>query len=472
MKRSFSEQSEPRTPLAEVQSNGDSRNNILQNTNTRQAPWKQQTSAASKPSGNAVTHYWSHRLYKTEEGKPIMVHYCNSRATAEKVAQFFVNEPVLGFDMEWQAGATTHCSIQENLSTIQLASRNKIALFHIARFRPNLSLDHLVPPTLKTILENSDITKTGVNIKGDCTRLRKYLQINARGTFELSHLYKLIKYCRTNPQLINKYRVSLADQVVEHLGLPLAKELDVRCSNWQKPITAQQAHYAAADAYAGYQLFVVMDAKRKAINPAPPLPYHDELNLAIRLKEETEPVKDIDPGELYAAEFTTMKKARKPRQTRTKDFEPTAGLDLIDMVPESAETKPRASKKRIQTFKYADDPSFQIVKGAGKPRKRNQSVESDDESDFETMESPEHPARRAQSTVSAIETEITPVKRKVGRPRKIAPSVDSADVADIQPVKRKVGRPRKRALSVDAADDPHVKPVNKPVVTRRRSASI
>ncbi|KAL4908132.1 ribonuclease H-like domain-containing protein [Aspergillus multicolor] len=469
MKRSFSEQSEPRTPLAEVQGNGDSRNNILQNANTRLPPWKQQTPAASKPAGNAVTQYWSHRLYKTEEGKPIMVHYCSSLATSEKVAQFFINDPVLGFDMEWQAGATTRCSIQENLSTIQLANRNKIALFHIARFRPNLSLDHLVPPTLKAILENPDITKTGVNIRGDCTRLRKYLEINARGSFELSHLHKLLKYCHTTPHLINKYKVKLADQVEEHLGFPLAKELDVRCSNWQKPIGAQQAHYAAADAYAGYQLFMVMEAKRKALKPVPPLPAHDELNLSIRWKEEEEAVDDPGPPSLYGIGIQALKRAKK--SSRAKDLQPAVDLDLAD-IPVFAELKARSFKKRIQTFKYTDDPSFQIVKGAGTPRKRAQPAKSDDDSDFETMESPEHPARRAQSTPSATETELTPVKKRVGRPRKTTPVVDPADVPDAQPVKRKVGRPRKRALSVDAVDDPHVKPVNKPVAARRRSASI
>lgn len=40
---------------------------------------------------------------------------------------------------------------------------------------------------------------------------------------------------------------------------------------------------AASDSYAGLQLYNVMEAKRKAIEPMPPCPAHAELNLPIRL---------------------------------------------------------------------------------------------------------------------------------------------------------------------------------------------
>ncbi|KAL4808457.1 ribonuclease H-like domain-containing protein [Aspergillus unguis] len=283
-KRPYSAIAEPRTPLAPLE-NAESRDNIPSNHDDRVAkrslPWKREKASPQSILNNASQ--WSHRLYKTHEGKPIMVHYCSSLATTDKVAQLFANEPVLGFDMEWKWPGATPDKIQENVSVIQLASRDRIAIFHIARFQPNSQLNNLVSPKLKAVIENPNILKAGVNIKGDCSRLLKWLKIDARGTFELSHLHKLIKYCHAMPKLVNRARVKLADQVQEHFGLPLAKERSVRCSNWSKPITAQQAHYAAADAYAGYQLFVVMDAKRRALTPVPPLPAFDELGLAIRI---------------------------------------------------------------------------------------------------------------------------------------------------------------------------------------------
>ncbi|KAL2828768.1 ribonuclease H-like domain-containing protein [Aspergillus cavernicola] len=254
----------------------------------------QQVSSSLQPTNQPTSQFWSHRLYKDEDGKDLVIHYCKSLETTEKVAKLFLNDKLLGLDLEWKAQASASDSIQSNVSVIQFASQNRIALFQIARFMPGKTLEHLVSPTLKRILESSDVTKVGVTIKADCTRLRKYLGIDPHSIFELSHLHKLIKYCHVNPKLINKRPVSLNEQVEEHFGLPLEKDVDVRCSNWTGSLTYRQVHYAAADAYANYQLFQTMDAKRKALNPTPPLPAHAELNLPIRTVPEPEVSVDLE----------------------------------------------------------------------------------------------------------------------------------------------------------------------------------
>lgn len=184
--------------------------------------------------------YWDHRLLKNQDGETVPIHYCYSLKHTESVAQLFLDETVLGFDLEWQPQASKYSTIQENVSLIQLASRHRIALFHVSRFKPASNLEDLVSPTLKKILENPGITKTGVAISNDSTRLRKYLGIEVRGRFELSHLYKLIKYNDSDPSLINKRLISLNQQVEEHLGLPLKKDSDVRCSNWNRALTHNQ----------------------------------------------------------------------------------------------------------------------------------------------------------------------------------------------------------------------------------------
>lgn len=61
--------------------------------------------------------------------------------------------------------------------------------------------------------------------------MRKFLEIDSRGQFELSHLYKLVKFSCGNVKKINKVLVSLAQQVQEHLQLPLEKG-DVRTGDW------------------------------------------------------------------------------------------------------------------------------------------------------------------------------------------------------------------------------------------------
>ena len=90
----------------------------------------------------------------------------------------------------------------------------------------------------------------GVAIKADCTRLRKFLGIDTQGIFELSHLYKLVKYSSEDVKKINKTLVSLAQQVQEHLQLPLAKG-DVRMSDWSntQDLTYEQTRCKSASCF-------------------------------------------------------------------------------------------------------------------------------------------------------------------------------------------------------------------------------
>lgn len=184
--------------------------------------------------------FWSHRLRKAPSGKDIIVHYCKSLKKTEEVAKYFLNDDVIGFDMEWKAQSSKSASIQNNVSLIQIANAERIALFQIALFKPAKTLEDFVSPSLQRILESPNITKAGVSIKADCTRLKNFLGINVRGVFELSHLYKLVKYGQSDPALINKRPVNLSDQVEEHFGLPLAKDDDVRCGDWTTALNYRQ----------------------------------------------------------------------------------------------------------------------------------------------------------------------------------------------------------------------------------------
>ncbi|OOQ90822.1 hypothetical protein PEBR_02755 [Penicillium brasilianum] len=225
--------------------------------------------------------FWSHSDQRAPSGQRPIVHYCKSLESTESVARHFLDSKVLGFDMEWKAQASATDSIQNNLSLIQLANEERIALFQISLFKPARSLEDFVAPSLKRIIESPDITKVGVSIKADSTRLRKYLGVEARSIFELSHLYKLVKYGQAQPKLVNKRTVNLSDQVEEHLGLPLEKTEDVRCGDWARSLNYRQVQYAATDPYACICLFNIMEQKRQAMNPVPPRPAHAELNLPI-----------------------------------------------------------------------------------------------------------------------------------------------------------------------------------------------
>lgn len=184
--------------------------------------------------------FWSHSDQRAPNGQKLIIHYCRSLESTEEVAKHFLNSKVIGFDMEWKAQAFASDSIQNNLSLIQIANEERIALFQIALFKPARTLEDFVSPSLRRILESRNTTKVGVAIKADSTRLRKYLGIGAQSIFELSHLFKLIKHGQVNPKLVNKRSVNLSEQVQEHFGLPLEKSEDVRCSDWTRSLNYRQ----------------------------------------------------------------------------------------------------------------------------------------------------------------------------------------------------------------------------------------
>ncbi|MCJ1404997.1 hypothetical protein MMC11_008223 [Xylographa trunciseda] len=249
---------------------------------------------ASRSTGPA---YWQYSLYENSVGERVKVHYCKSKQTTESIAKWFLDKEVIGFDIEWKPNAQYSDGIRKNVSLIQLASEERIALFHIAKFSQGDTLSDLLAPTLKAIMEDPKISKVGVSVKSDCTRLRRSLGIEARGLFELSHLYKLVKYSANEAKKIDKKLVALAKQVEEHLQLPLWKG-DVRSSDWSQPLNYQQIQYAASDSYAGLQLYDVMEGKRKALEPTPPRPEHAELDLPIRLAtgEKINTAEEPDPS--------------------------------------------------------------------------------------------------------------------------------------------------------------------------------
>ncbi|KAG9638275.1 ribonuclease H-like protein, partial [Aureobasidium melanogenum] len=223
---------------------------------------------ASKTSQAA---FWRYSLYKSPKGEKPPVHYCINLKQAEHVAKYFSEEPVIGFDIEWEAGSTiAENSIKDNVSLIQIACDDRIALFHVALFFGERAED-LMPPSLKAILESPEILKTGVNIASDFTRLRKCLGVEGQGIFEVSHLYKLVKFSENEPAKVDKKPFNLAGQVQDILFLPLHKGT-VRTSAWSRKLSKEQADYAASDAYAGFRLFRELDKARSLMNPMPPRP--------------------------------------------------------------------------------------------------------------------------------------------------------------------------------------------------------
>ncbi|KAK7753787.1 hypothetical protein SLS62_004152 [Diatrype stigma] len=199
------------------------------------------------------TQYWSHAFYRDPEKNRPQVFYSTTIEESEVLAQKFLHEPVLGFDGEWCSWyPKPDTPLKSIFSLLQVASEDKIGLFHIARHEGETPED-LIAPSLRKIIESPDIIKTGVKIHGaDLLRLQQYFHLNPQGGFELSNLHRLVTH------MPGSGLVALAKQVQYHLGLPLSKG-PVRTSNWMRPLSPEQKFYAADDASSRRQLALVDD---------------------------------------------------------------------------------------------------------------------------------------------------------------------------------------------------------------------
>ncbi|KAI1172495.1 hypothetical protein F4777DRAFT_512297 [Nemania sp. FL0916] len=221
--------------------------------------------------GTAPRQYWRHSDYRGPENEVVKVLYSKTKWQSEKIAQQFIDEPVLGFDIEWPWDSDKLPALKDKVALIQLACERKVALFHIS-LHHGTTTDELIAPSLKKIIESPDIMKTGVGVlHTDFRRLRTHFELEPKGAFELSHLHNLITYGRTTPRRATTRLCSLSNQAERHLGQPLWKG-GVRTSNWSLALSWSQTQYAATDAYASFMLFHCMNAKRLAMDPVPPLP--------------------------------------------------------------------------------------------------------------------------------------------------------------------------------------------------------
>ncbi|KAF2657141.1 hypothetical protein K491DRAFT_691344 [Lophiostoma macrostomum CBS 122681] len=221
--------------------------------------------------GSSTKIWWSHRLYRGPENREVKIMYSKTKEESEKIAKKFLEEPVLGFDMEWPWDSHSRHTLQEKVSLIQLACEDKIALFHIGAIKGKTT-DDLIAPSLRKIIEDQKIAKCGVGVlNADFSRLAQHFKIKPRGAFEISHLHRLVSFGAWKPELMTTKLVALAQIVEKQLGFPLSKG-QVRTSDWSKPLNWKQIQYAATDAYAGFMAFQCMNAKRVAMRPCPPLP--------------------------------------------------------------------------------------------------------------------------------------------------------------------------------------------------------
>ena len=264
--------------------------------------------------------YWSHAYYLNDAKKTVTVHYCRTIEECEKLLPQYLEERVIGFDMEWAENDKTG-SARKNISMIQVASESTITLIHLAQFltgttHPHLdTADQLISPTLHKIITSPDILKVGVNIAGDARRVRNFLGINPQGIFELSDLHHTVVCAQEHRTKIPRSLISLARLTMMHLELPLDKG-PVRRSNWSLPITNKQAEYAAADAYAGLRIFDALERQRFQLVPRPKLPSCRIIEEEEEYRPKTPPIVEETPPTTEETSETTCTITTKTKKIR------------------------------------------------------------------------------------------------------------------------------------------------------------
>uniref|UniRef100_A0A1A9VZH2 3'-5' exonuclease domain-containing protein n=1 Tax=Glossina brevipalpis TaxID=37001 RepID=A0A1A9VZH2_9MUSC len=151
------------------------------------------------------------------------------------------NYKVLGFDCEW-VSQRGYCS---RVALLQLASSNGFCgLFQLCHMRH-------IPKSLKTLLEDKEIIKVGVEPAQDAQRLMNDYNLYVASTFDIRYL-----------AVMNGCKPLGLEKLSRHvLYVELPKSFYTSASNWEGRLTDEQIQYAANDALAGIHIFMHL-AKR------------------------------------------------------------------------------------------------------------------------------------------------------------------------------------------------------------------
>jgi len=339
--------------------------------------------AMKKNSGNPT--YFSYDLFRNVKGEKLPLHYCKSFQASEKVAAMFLDEKLLGFDLEWNSRVRAgNTSIKDNVSVVQVASPTRIAIFQLAMHKGDTA-ETILPPSLRKIVESENIIKTGVSIHGDCSRFEKFLGVKAKGLIELSHLHNLVtdrfnKGSADGKSLaISKTPFALHKQVHAHLYLPLFKG-EVRTSKWHQELRSDQCSYAATDAWAAVCLFYELERKRLDMDPMPPRPEFAELGLPVigAQKTQSELIKDTEETESSDEDDVWLSGVSLEKDVESETLSDTSADWDSKAISSAEELSSQLDSISLNT-PFTDEPSSSKIAAASRHKKSSSSSQNQGE---------------------------------------------------------------------------------------------
>ncbi|KAJ8084318.1 hypothetical protein PM082_003087 [Marasmius tenuissimus] len=186
----------------------------------------------------------------------------------------------VGLDIEWKPNFLKNAP-ENPVALVQLATATSVYLFHLSRLTS-------FPPSLRSLLQNPKILKTGVGIQNDVNKLWIDCAVSVTNVVDLGMLAKAIdsqlfrerlgRYQELlyYPQHVHdesdsahpydpyqqrlfrgpfKENVGLARMAKVFQDKDMDKAKSVTRSNWELPLTQRQIHYAAADAITSHSLY-------------------------------------------------------------------------------------------------------------------------------------------------------------------------------------------------------------------------
>ena len=171
---------------------------------------------------------------------------CNSIIESVSTDESVVH---LGFDMEWEFSIERSDGGPKKTALVQIAFPTLIYLLHI------YSLKEL-PSSLCTILNSNQFVKIGRNINADLAKLsRDFPEFHYDSKIKHSEVIELGAFAKSK-SVVSRASASLATITAATFGHNLSKE--ERESSWSGPLSEDQIHYAALDAWTPLKVWTTL----------------------------------------------------------------------------------------------------------------------------------------------------------------------------------------------------------------------